>query len=113
MDSSLRLTTAVGAAYECLCRSADVPLEWSATLTCASGTAAPITASGTPPACRVQAGSAYLLGWLQASTGTCFFPDAFDQPQAIAGVGGTYNMQLLCKSGGCHKGNTLVPEPCL
>lgn len=100
-DASLSWVSAVGAAYECLCRDATVPLEWSASLSCASGTPAAINGSGIPPACRVKAGSSFYMGWLQASTGACIFADAAGGAHSVPGIGGAMNMQLLCKSGEC------------
>jgi hypothetical protein len=76
-------------------------LNWKASLSCASGTTA---ATPAPAICRIRNmdNTDFQLGWLRNGDTCMTHPVKFGPNGAFVmatqGVGGPYNMQLLCKS---------------
>ena len=92
-----------GQGYRCGCQPAPIKLSWKEAQVCATG---PSAAAKDPSVCRIRkvGGGDFRIGWYSQATRTCYTPSAKFGPSGqdvtrVTGVGGLYQMRLLCRPG--------------
>ncbi len=82
--------------FKCACKGPDAPMSWQPSLGCVSGSTAVLKS---PAACKVTVNSKTVIGWITSDT--CYFslrPWGNNALKSTTGVGGPYNMQVLCNT---------------